>query len=573
MALQPFRVYSAFIAIVVAMCFAVSMLVAAGSFASCTKTEPETTIVPESQSGGTLRLPLDTDVLTLDPIHITDIRSSAVARQIYSTLVRFDEDLHIVPDLAERWDIAPDGLRFTFYLKQGAKFHNGREVTAEDFVYSFMRLANPDETSERANLLRDVIGYQEFREGKADSISGISATERYVFQIELAKPYSPFLSTLAMVNFAVVPSEAVEAAAEEQPQKWTRNPVGSGPFKLGDWQAGSNIRLEAYADYFAGPPYLEAVLYKIVPDVTAQFEAYADGELDATNIPVGKLREVSKDETYHGQFHHKELLAIQFYVFNMTKDPWQDRLFASKKTLRQALNYAVNREYIAAEILEGRCEPLIGIIPPTLTQWYNPSIRDEPRYRYDVNEARRLLEVSGHPQGMFFPEKTNLLHNDFSVQPDIAVQIEAFFRDVSVKGKPQAADFPTFLEKIREGDFIVSRGDCVADYPDPDALLWRLLGSENSGVYGNWARWQSDEFDTLVERARTELDPGKRRLLYWQAERIALDEAPWLFLFTKTANILLKPEVKGIAISGMDIDACFPNNDLSRVFIMRVDVN
>ena len=174
---------------------------------------------------------------------------------------------------------------------------------------------------------------------------------------------------------------------------------------------------------------------------------------------------------------------------------------------------------------------------------------------------------------MFFPETTRLLYNDFSEHPDIAVQIEAFFRDVSVKAKPEAADFAAFQEKIREGNFSISRGDYIADYPDPDAFLWRLLSSENSGVFGNWARWQNDEFDTLVEQARAELDPGKRRLLYWQAERIALEEAPWIFLFTQTANILLKPEVKGITVSGLDIDASFPNNDLSRVFIMSANIN
>lgn len=572
MAPLSFRVFSGSIGAVGAILIGASLLSAAGSLASCTKSEPETAAITGKQAGGTLRLPLDTDALTLDPIHITDVRSKAVARQIYSTLVRFDKDLRLVPDLAESWDVSPDGLRFIFHLRKGAKFHNGREVTAEDFVNSFTRLADPAEASQRANLLRDVAGYQEFREGKADNLAGISAPERYKLQIDLLKPYSPFLSTLAMINFAVVPTEAV-GAAEEKSQDRSRHPIGSGPFRLADWQIGSSIRLEANADYYKGAPYLEAVLYKVMPDVKAQFKAYADGELDATNIPVGKLREVVNDEAYRRQFHHKDLVAIQFYVFNMDKEPWHDRLFSSKKTLRQAMNYAINREYIAEEILEGRCEPLIGIIPPALTEWYNPAINDEPRYRYNVDEARKLLEVSGHPQGMFFPQKMRLLYDDFSVHPDVTVQIEDFFRDVSVKGKPLAMDSSAFLKKMQEGDFIVARGGCAADYPDPDALLWRMLASENAGAYGNWARWRNDEFDTLVEQARAELNPGKRRLLYWQAERIALEEAPWLFLFTQTANILLKPEVRGIEISGMDIDASFPNNDLSRVYIAGTDAN
>jgi ABC-type transport system substrate-binding protein len=138
----------------------------------------------------TLRLPLDSDVPTMDPIHITDVRSASVARQIFSTLVRYDKDLKLVPDIAERWEVASDKLTLRFYLTKGAKFQNGREVTAEDFVYSLTRLADTKEVSERATLMRDVVGYSDFRSGKAVNLAGLSAPDPYTLQIKLSKPYS-----------------------------------------------------------------------------------------------------------------------------------------------------------------------------------------------------------------------------------------------------------------------------------------------------------------------------------------------------------------------------------------------
>ncbi len=538
---------------------------------SCAKPADEAPAAPAGQRGGVLRLPLSADALTLDPAYIIDMSGRAVARQIYSTLVRFDHNLKLTSDLAETWEVSPDGLRLVFHLKENAKFHNGREVTAEDFVYSFNRLADPKTKSERSILLRDVLGYQEFREGKTNRLSGVSAADKYTLKVELSKPYDAFLQTLATVSFAVVPAEADKAVTGGQSGGLSRNPIGSGPFKLADWQPGSYIRLEANEDFYAGAPYLETVVFKVIPDCEAQFRAYQNGELDASNIPDGKLKEIIRNEELKGQLHHNDLIAIQFYVFNTQREPWKDQLFGSKKALRQALNYAINREYIADELLDGRYKPFVGIIPPALADWYNPANSDEPRYRYDVDEARRLLEVSGHPQGLFLPQKMQLLYNEGSMQPEVAGQVKGFFGDVSVNVEPEPLGTAKFLEKVHKGDYFIAHGNCVAEYPAPDMFLWRLLSSENTGIQGNWAQWHNDEFDALVEQARAELDTGKRRLLYWQAEQIALEEAPWLFLFAETVNVLIKPYVKGIQISSLDADASFPNNDLSHVSIVKTD--
>lgn len=544
------------------------LLVAAATFFACNGKAPENVEPTTTRERVTLRLPLDSDVPTLDPIHITDVRSAAVARQIFSTLMRYDKNLKLVPDAAEKWEVSEDKQTLRFTIAKGIKFQNGRELTAEDFVYSFNRLADPDKVSERASLLRDVVGYEEFREGKSEGLAGVIAPERYKLEIRLSKPYSPFLSTLAMINFSAVPKEAAEAVPKGQPGHFSRRPVGSGPFTLEEWKTDSYMLLKAFPEYFHGKPPLEAILYKVIPDMTTQLTAYESGEIDAANIPVGSLRRLNKDPEYKTQLHRKDLIAIQFYVMNMEKDPWMERTFASKKRLRQALNYAINREYIAEEILEGRYQPFVGIIPPAMTEWYNPANKVEPRYNYDVDLSRRYLEDAGHPQGMFLPQMP-MYYNNFSVYPHMAMQMADFFGDISVKVDPQTLEWTTFLDTMRRGDFLIGRCGWVADYPDPDTFLWQLLASENAGWQDNWARYKNPKFDALVEKARVEFDREKRKLLYWQAEQIAIEDAPWIFLFAPTVNVLIKPEVKGIELSGMDVDASFPNNDLSKVRIIE----
>jgi len=515
---------------------------------------------------GILRLPLNSDLPTLDPIHIIDVRSAAVARQIFSTLVRFDSELKLVPDVAERWEVSPDKKHLRFVLRKGVRFTNGREVKAEDFVYSFNRLADPKNASERATLLIDVEGYRDFREGKADRLSGVRAISDYEFEIVLEKPYVPFLSSLAMINFAVVPKEEVEAKEQKVKGGFAREPVGSGPFKLKEWVPDSYVLIEANDDYFQGPPRIKGILYKVIPDLTTQFNAYINNEIDTANIPVGSLGKVKRDKKLSKELHRQSLLVIQYYVFNLEKPPFKDFLFESKKPLRQALNYAIDRDYICKVILEERYEPFVGIIPPSLKEWYNPENKFKPRYTYDIDKAMELMDKAGHPQGLFLPT-IDLYYNDFAEYPEIALQVANFLKDVSLKVKPKVLEWATFLDTMQSGNFVFGRSGWVADFPDPDNFLWQLLSSENLGPLGNWARFKNKQFDELVRKARTEFNVEKRRLLYWEAEKIALDEAPWLFLFTQTNNVLIKPYVKGVRLSGMDVDASLPNVDMSKVSV------
>ncbi len=553
---------------VCALTISTLFLVLAGFFflGSCRDKEGNKVEIPKERMRGTIRLPLNSDIPTLDPIHIIDVRSAAVARQIFSTLIRFDSELRLIPDVAESWEVSEDKLRFRFKLRRGVKFHNGREVKAEDFVYSFNRLANPKNLSERATLLRDVVGFEEFLQGKADSLVGVQAISDYELEIKLQRPYVPFLSSLAIINFAVVPKEEVEKAEAKVKGSFSKQPIGSGPFKLAEWLPDSYIRIEANADYFRGPPRVKSIVYKVIPDLTTQFEAYKNDEIDTSGVPIGNLHRVMADKQLAKELHRQSLLVIQYYVFNLEKPPFKDILFESKKPLRQAINYAIDRDYICREILEERYQPFVGIIPPALSEWYNPENRYNPRYKYDVDKARELMEKAGYPQGLFLP-KFEMFYNNFAEYPEIALQVADFLADVSIKVEPRVLEWATFLDTMQNGDFVFGRSGWVADFPDPDNFLWQLLSSENLGPLGNWARFKNEEFDKLVRQARVEPDKEKRKILYWQAEKIALEEAPWLFLFTQVNNVLIKPWIRGVKPSGMDVDASLPNVDFAEVYI------
>jgi peptide/nickel transport system substrate-binding protein/oligopeptide transport system substrate-binding protein len=212
-------------------------------------------------TGGVYRRPLGHDPRTLNPVRISDVYSRSVSQQIFDGLVQFDQTLTITPALAQFWKASRDGLTWTFTLRKGVKFHHGREVTADDVVYSFTRILDPKIKSGAADLFLGIKGAQEFREGRATHVAGLVAPDRYTIQVTLKEALGPFVSVLAVGHAKVVPKELVE----QQGEAFGAHPVGTGPFKFVRWERGKEIVLAANPDYFDGAPHLSRVLYRIFP--------------------------------------------------------------------------------------------------------------------------------------------------------------------------------------------------------------------------------------------------------------------------------------------------------------------
>ena len=212
--------------------------------------------------GGIYHKRLRLEPITLDPVFITDTYAASVAQQVFDGLVQFDANLNVVPCIAKSWKASYDGLIWTFDLRQGVKFHHGREVSANDFVYTFTRFLHPRTASPRAWLFERVQGAQEFLAGTAERVEGLQALDAYTLQITLSQPYAPFISILGMVQAQVVPREEVERLGSA----FGRQPVGTGPFRFVNWVAGEQIILEVNEEYFEGRPFLDHLHYHIISD-------------------------------------------------------------------------------------------------------------------------------------------------------------------------------------------------------------------------------------------------------------------------------------------------------------------
>ena len=303
-------------------------------------------------------------------------------------MVQFDANLKPLPALAEFWEASRDGRTWTFTLRRGVKFHHGREVTADDVVYSFTRLLNPQHPLPVTELFRRIQGAKEFTEGATHNVQGLKAVDRYTLQMVLEEPLASALTILGLAYAAVVPREEVEKPGE----RFGRAPVGTGPFKFVRWEPNREIVLEAHDQYYEGRPFLDALVFKIVAGgkFEERFAEFLQGNLEETIIPSGKIDEVRTDLEYRRyQRFRKPALNLLYIGFNTQRKPFDDR------RVRQAFNYAVDKEAIVREISRMGSLPATGALPPGMPG-YDPDIRG---YSYDPAKAKRLLAGAGYPDG------------------------------------------------------------------------------------------------------------------------------------------------------------------------------
>ncbi len=494
-----------------------------------------------ARRGGTYRYTLGpSDPPSLDPAHITDTVSHAVASELFDGLVAFDRDLNIQPAIAGRWDISQDGRTYTFTLRPGVRFHTGRAVTAEDFRYSFERLLAPETRSERTWILEKLQGARQFMAGETQRVTGIKVLGPLELQLTLEHPFAPFLSLLAYPAASVVPREAVERWGRQ----FSTRPMGTGPFRFGRWDHDDRVILEANPDYFQGAPYLDQIVFRVIPDEMTRFQEFKAGNLEHTDIPTGFFHVVRDDPSLNAMRVSRPSLGINAIQFNLERPP-----FRGNRALRQAFNYAVDKEAIATVILEGRVSPARSILPPGMFA-YNPRLRGYP---YAKEKAERLLAVAGYEKGRGLPPLT-LYYNTGLVNRQIVQLIQGSLRAIGVTIELRELDWPAYLNLVDRGDASLFRLGWLADYPDPENFLTVLFHSRNVGSKGNLSRYTNSRVDALLDRADRSLDPSERRHLYGEAEMIILDDAPWLFLHYESTDVLIQPWVRGLReqISVMD---------------------
>lgn len=495
-------------------------------------------VTEEDKFGGTFQGRVATDPPQLDPAFITDTTSSLVANNIFDGLVQYNEKLDVIPAIAKEWEISEDGLVWTFNLRDDVKFHNGRKLTAEDVEYSFTRLVDPQTKSPRAWLFENVKGVTEFQDGQADKVTGFKVVDENTFEITLAEPFTPFLSVLAMTNATVVPKEEVEKYGED----FTSNPVGTGAFKFEEWKHDDHVTLVGNKDYFEGKPYLDKIIFRVIPEDASAFAEYEQGNIyDLETIPDGEIERVLNGTEFKDELIKKSRLGIYYFAMNVTKKPFDNI------KVRQAIAHAVNKEAIVKVLRHGTVLAAEGILPPGM-----PGHNEELKgLEYDPEKAKQLLAEAGYPDGL--PEEIELAYNTSKGHQMIAEAVQADLKKIGVNVKLVNLEWGSYLTKLDNGDTQIFRAAWIGDYPDPDNFLYVLLYSGNAGPKGNTSFYSNSEFDEKVVKARG-MKPGPERIqLYQEADKIAIEEAPWVPIYYYTSLILRKPFVEGYEVTAFGV--------------------
>jgi ABC-type transport system substrate-binding protein len=471
--------------------------------------------------GGDIVVTYKDDITTLDPAIGYDWVNWSLIKSLYSRLMDYDPGTaNLKPSLAESFTVSPDGLTYTFKLRKGVKFSNGREVVASDVKYSIERAVNPKTQGPGAGFFGAIKGFDELTGGKSEALSGIETPDAATVVFHLSRPDATFLHVLA-INFAsIVPKEAVEAAGGD----FGKKPVGSGPFILKDWTIGQKLEFDRNPDYFVKDvPHVDKVTVEVGQEPLVALLRLQKGEVDIAGdgIPPAKFLEIKNSPEGKQMIVDGEQLHTGYITLNTKVKPFDD------VKVRQAVNMAINKERIT-RILNGRATPANQPLPP-LMPGYDKSFTG---YAYDVEKAKALLAEAGYPDGF----ETVLFSTNTDPQPRIAQAIQQDLAAIGVKAEVRAlAQGNVIAAGGTEGEapMIWSGGMAwIADFPDPSNFYGPILGCAGAVQGGwNWSWYCNKDLDKRAVEADSMSDPAKtaeRQKVWGKIFTDIMADAPWV---------------------------------------------
>ena len=471
--------------------------------------------------------------LTLDPALTQDSTSASYIVEIFSGLVTLNQDLEVVPDIAESWELSHDGTIYTFHLRDDVRFHDGKPVTAQDFKYAIQRACDPATGSVVADAyLGDIVGAQARLRGEADDVSGVLVVDDHTLEITIDAPKAYFLSKLTYPTAFVVDRENVEGPA----QPWTDQPNGTGPFRLAEYQLDFRIVLERNEAYYGAPkPALEQVNFLLA--IGSPMTMYETGELDAVRVYLSDIERVSDPSNpLSKELSTTPILSLFYVGFNVQKPPFDDQ------KVRLAFNYAIDKDKYVEVVLKDMQVQAKGILPPGMPG-YNENLKGYP---YDPEKARQLITESEYGDASKLPQITlNIFGGGGAADKQVQAVVDMYKQNLGVDIAVQQTDWETYLWDLkahRYQMFGLTAG-WIADYPDPQDFLDILFHSKSRN---NDTEYSNPEVDRLLEEARGEQDFERRVEFYQQAEGIILGDAPIVPLTHDADYWLTKPYVEGM---------------------------
>ena len=501
----------------------------------------ELTFDDRPPQGGTL-VRLFADPPTLDPHLAGDVTSSVIINEVFGGLVTLGLDYQPALDLAESYSVSENGTVYTFVLRENAEFHDGRQVTANDVKWSIERASDPDTLSHTAETyLGDIVGVTDKLEGNASEVSGVRVIDDRTIEFTIDAPKSYFLAKLSYPTAFVLDQDQVTADGS-----WLEQPNGTGPFKLATYDIGELIILERNELYHLGPPHLESV--RMILSGGSAMIMYENDEIHLTGVGLDDLpRLLDPSDALHPQLHRSPQDFDVFYIgLNSAQPPFDD------VKVRQALNYAIDLQSIAENVLDGRVSPATGVIPPGFPS-YTENLRS---YHFNPDLARELMQESKYADALAsgdFPRITLTISGSFgaAIPTYLEVILEQWRQELGIEVEIQQTEWATFLQDVNDKKYQMFSLGWIADYPDPQNFLDVLLHSESQSNHTNYG---NPEVDRLLEEARTERDRERRFELYNQAEQMILDDAPWVWTwFSGEGYALIKPEVSDYFLLQMSI--------------------
>ncbi|MGE5703032.1 MAG: ABC transporter substrate-binding protein [Clostridia bacterium] len=473
------------------------------------------------------------DSVGLDPIQTDDGESSKVTMNVLETLVKYEPtNTNVQPGLAESWEVSPDGLTYTFKLRQGVKFHDGTDFNAEAVVWNFERWADkshPFHNKDGYVYYNDMFGG--YKGDKDHSIASVKAVDPYTVEFKLNRPVAPFLNNLGMYCFAISSPTAVQKFGD----KYIENPVGTGPFKFVEWKRNDSITLEKNPDYWnKGLPKLDKLVFKVIPDNSARLTALNSGEIDMMDgLNPDDAQSVKDNKDL--QIFLRPGMNVGFLGFNMEKKPFDN------PKVREAIAYAINKPALIEAFFAGLGEPAVNPMPSSV--WgYNDQIKDR---EFNLEKAKQLLAEAGFPNG--FKSKFWAMPVPRPYMPDgqkIAEAIQQDLKKIGIETEIVSMEWATYLEKTKNGEQEMYLLGWIGDNGDPDNFLYVLLDKNNIGS-GNRSRYANEEVHKLLIAAQSEPSQEKRSEMYKKAQELIFNDIPIVPLAHATPPIAGKANITG----------------------------
>jgi peptide/nickel transport system substrate-binding protein len=466
----------------------------------------------QAKRGGELKAAMQVDATSLDPHLSSSYSSSLVIEQVYSGLVQFDENMNIIPDLAESWTVSKDGLVYDFKLRKGVKFHNGRELVADDVIYSLNRVKDPDGGSPRSYLL--------------ESVKAIESPSPDAVRITMTKPFAALLSHLDTF-MAVVPKEEVQKNGD-----LSKVMVGTGPFKFVEFVPNTHAKLVRYDGYHeSGLPYLDAITWIPIPDDTTRTANIKTATVDfADQIPQKDIKSLQGESGV--QLARGPSTLHDYLMLNTTRKPFND------VRVRQAVATAIDRKLMTDTILFGFGTPMDGGVIPAW-HWANADLHLYPKP--DIAKAKQLLADAGYPNGF---QLTIGAGANYAAQVQAAEMLKDQLKQIGIDVTPNPTEWGTYIDTvIMKKEFDAAIIGWIGAI-DPDDWVYARF---HTGEKWNTSGYSNADVDKLLEEGRVTTDQAERKKFYNQAEKLIVSEAPFAFFYLYDQYEALRDYVKGYA--------------------------